>query len=552
MRRNTNQLSKSSYDLIIIGGGIYGAATAWDAASRGLSVAILEKGDFGSATSSNSQKIIHGGLRYLQHADFKRTRESTRERTTMMRIAPHLIHPMPCLIPTYGRLMHVMMPIALKIFDIISYDRNQLNDPQKHIPSGKTINKKKCSELILGLPEEGLTGGCIWYDAQAYNTERLVLSFIGSAEKSGADVANYVEVVGFLKNGNQIQGVKARDLLNREDLEIQSKTVLNASGPWVDHLLNMADISCNHKTLLSKMLLLVVRHKYMQDYAFGIPLRKEYKDKDAVVNKGYRLLFIVPWRNYSLIGTTQESYHDNPDNFSVTENDVLKFIKEINEGYPNINLTRKDISFVYGGLIPIDEVSASGDVKVSKHYTLLDHSKDGIEGLVSIISVKYTTARDVAQKATDLIFNKLGKKTPGCTTMKNPVHGGDIDKFDVFLKNAIKNKPHELSDDIIRQLVYNYGSEYSGILNLLKENPNWRERISNKSHVIKAQIIYAVRKEMAQKLSDVILRRTELGNAEYPGKEALEICATIMSEELNWDEARVQMELKEVKDIYKL
>lgn len=551
MKRDTNQLSKKNYDLIIIGGGIYGAATAWDAASRGLSVAILEKGDFGSATSSNSQKIIHGGLRYLQHADFKRTRESTRERTTMMRIAPHLIHPMPCLIPTYGRLMHVMMPIALKIFDLISFDRNQLNDPQKYIPSGKTIDKKTCLELILGLPEEGLTGGCIWYDAQVYNSERLVLSFIRSAEKSGADVANYVEVVGFLKNGNQIQGVKARDLLNREDLEIQAKIVLNASGPWVDYIISKADIFCDHRTLLSKMLLLVVRHKYMQDYAFGIPLRKEYKDKDAVVNKGYRLLFIVPWRNYSLIGTTQELNQDNPDDSSVTENDVLKFIKEINEGYPNISLTREDISFVYGGLIPIDEVSANGDVKVSKHYTLLDHSKDDIEGLVSIISVKYTTARDVAQKATDLIFNKLGKKTPECMTMKNPVHGGEIDKFDVFLKNAIKNKPHELSNDIIRQLVYNYGSEYSGILNLLKENPNWRERISNKSHVIKAQIIYAVREEMAQKLADVILRRTELGSAEYPGKEALEICATIMSEELNWDEARVQVELKEVEDIYK-
>ena len=138
MKRDTNQLSKKNYDLIIIGGGIYGAATAWDAASRGLSVAILEKGDFGSATSSNSQKIIHGGLRYLQHADFKRTRESTRERTTMMRIAPHLIHPMPCLIPTYGRLMHVMMPIALKIFDLISYDRNQ---PIKRPPKVYSIRK---------------------------------------------------------------------------------------------------------------------------------------------------------------------------------------------------------------------------------------------------------------------------------------------------------------------------------------------------------------------------------------------------------------------------
>lgn len=551
MKRDINQLSKKNYDLIIIGGGIYGAATAWDAASRGLSVAIIEKGDFGSATSSNSQKIIHGGLRYLQHADFKRTRESTRERTTMMRIAPHLVHPMPCLIPTYGRLMQVVMPLALKIFDLISFDRNQLNDPQKHIPSGKTINKKRCMELIPGLPDEGLTGGCIWYDAQAYNTERLVLSFIRSAEKSGTDVANYVEVVGFLKNGNQIQGVRAKDLLTGEDLEIRAKTVLNAGGPWADHILKMIDKSYNNETLLSKMLLLVVSRRYIQDYAFGIPLRKEYKDKDAVVNKGYRLLFIVPWGNYSLIGTTQELYQDNPNDFIITQNDITKFINEINEGYPQIDLTREDVTFVYGGLIPIDEVNANGDVKVSKHYTLLDHSKDGIEGIVSIISVKYTTARDVAQKATDLVFDKLGEKSPKCMTMKIPVYGGDIEKFDDFLNNAIDNKPHELSNDIIQQLVYNYGSKYLEILNLLNEDLDQGERISNKSHVIKAQIIYAVREEMAQKLADVILRRTELGTAEFPGKEALNICATIMSEELNWDEARVQMELKEVEDIYK-
>ncbi|KAF5425645.1 MAG: glycerol-3-phosphate dehydrogenase, partial [Candidatus Methanomarinus sp.] len=190
MERDITRLSKKKYDVLIIGAGIYGAATAWDAASRGLSVALLDKNDFGSKTSFNSQKIIHGGLRYLQHGDFKRVRESACERTSLMRIAPHLVHPMPCLIPIYGQTMRFIMPLALKTFDLFSYDRNTLKDPQKHIPNSRIVSKAECMQLIPGLMEDGLTGGSIWYDAQAYNTERLVLSFIRSAEKAGADVAN--------------------------------------------------------------------------------------------------------------------------------------------------------------------------------------------------------------------------------------------------------------------------------------------------------------------------------------------------------------------------
>ena len=233
MKRNIARMSNKTYDLLIVGGGIYGATCAWDAASRGLSVALLDKGDFGSENSSNSQKIIHGGLRYLQHGDFGRMRESIRERTTLMRIAPHLVHPMPCIIPTYGHIMRFAMPFALKIFNLASFDRNRLNDPQKHIPDARIISKEDCLRLIPGIMANGLAGGLIWHDSQAYNTERLVLSFIRSAEKAGADVANYLEVVGFLMDGNRVTGVKARDILDDHELEFQAKIVLNASGAWV-------------------------------------------------------------------------------------------------------------------------------------------------------------------------------------------------------------------------------------------------------------------------------------------------------------------------------
>lgn len=550
MKRDISKLSKKMYDLLVIGGGIYGATIAWDAASRGLSVALVDKGDFCNATSSNSQKIVHGGLRYLQHGDFQRMRESVRERTNLMRIAPHLVHPMPCIIPTYGHLMRSVMPLALKIFDLVSSDRNKLKDPQKNIPNGRTISKEECLRLIPGIKEEGLTGGAIWYDGQVYNTERMVLSYLRSAEKIGADVANYVEVIGPLKDEKHLKSIKARDLLNNTELIIQAKVILNTTGPWIDQTLHRLTDSNKNRILLSKMLLLVVNRTFSGNNAFGIPFKKEFKDEDAVINKGYRHLFITPWRGYSLIGTAQESFQGSLQDYEITEKDIQNFIEEVNNAYPSAALTRKDVSFFYGGLIPIDRVDRNGDIKVTKHFKIIDHEKDGIFGLISLVGVKYTTARDVAQKTVDLIFKKLGKKSPKCTTMETPIYGGAIEKFNIFLENAIENRPQELNPEIIHHLVYNYGSEYKEIFKYLIENPGLSGKICS-TPIIKAEIIHGIREEMAQKLEDIVLRRTELGTAEFPGEECLKICARIMADELGWDIIRVENEIQEVKAIFK-
>jgi len=550
MERDITRLSKKKYDVLIIGAGIYGAATAWDAASRGLSVALLDKNDFGSKTSFNSQKIIHGGLRYLQHGDFKRVRESACERTSLMRIAPHLVHPMPCLIPIYGQTMRFIMPLALKTFDLFSYDRNTLKDPQKHIPNSRIVSKAECMQLIPGLMEDGLTGGSIWYDAQAYNTERLVLSFIRSAEKAGADVANYLEVIDFIIDENRIKGIKAKDLLNSEELEIQAEIVVNASGPWINQISSLLPSPANPNIRFVKMLIIIVKRIFIQDYAFGIQFRKKFEDKDNIVNKGYRLLFITPWRKYSLVGAAQQPYNGDIDNPSISEDEILKLIEEVNEAYPQAVLTLKDVSFYYRGLLPIDNINQNGDIKISKHNEIYDYRKSGIEGLISIISVKYTTARNAAQMVTDMVYKELGKPLIKCKTMKTPIYGGDIERFDDFLLNAIEHRPQTLDKEIIRNLVYNYGSEYQKVLNYLDENAGYGQRITDTSNVIKAEIIHAIRDEMAQKLEDVVLRRTELGSAEYPGDEGLEICACIMAQEMGWGRSRIQEEINNIKSLY--
>ncbi|MEA3295211.1 MAG: glycerol-3-phosphate dehydrogenase/oxidase [Euryarchaeota archaeon] len=550
MKRDITRLSKKKYDVLIIGAGIYGAATAWDAASRGLSVALLDKNDFGSKTSFNSQKIIHGGLRYLQHGDFKRVRESACERTSLMRIAPHLVHPMPCLIPIYGQTMRFIMPLALKTFDLFSYDRNTLKDPQKHIPNSRIVSKAECMQLIPGLMEDGLSGGSICYDAQAYNTERLVLSFIRSAEKAGADVANYLEVIDFIIDENRIKGIKAKDLLNSEELEIRAEIVVNASGPWINQISSLLPSSVNPDIRFVKMLIIIVKRIFIQDYAFGIQFRKKFKDKDNIVNKGYRLLFITPWRKYSLVGAAQQPYNGDIDNPLISEDEILKLIEEVNEAYPQAALTHKDVSFYYRGLLPIDNINQNGDIKVSKHNEIYDYRKSGIEGLISIISVKYTTARNAAQMVTDMVYKELGKPLIKCKTMKTPIYGGNIERFDDFLLNAIEHRPPTLDKEIIRNLVYNYGSEYQKVLKYLDEDAGYGQRITDISNVIKAEIIHAIRDEMAQKLEDVVMRRTELGSAEYPGDEGLETCACIMAQEMGWGRSRIQEEISNVKSLY--
>lgn len=552
MKRDIAQISRNVYDVLIIGGGIYGAWTAWDSCLRGLSVALVDKGDFGCATSSNTLKIIHGGLRYLQHADFGRMRQSIRERMILMHIAPHLVHPLPFLMPTYGHFMQgkEIMSLALLINDIIGFDRNQLKDPEKYLPRGRVISKGECIRLFPGVKEKGLTGGAIWYDCQMYNSERLLLSFLRTAEKAGANLANYIEVIGFIKYGSRVTGVKARDVITEEELDIRAKMIVNTSGPWVDYVLSFLNgHNKSRRVFLSKAMNVVVKRQMIPKYAVGVSSKSEYRDDDSIVGKGSRLFFITPWRNYSLIGTTYIPYEGVPNDFKVTEKDIEGFINEFNQAYPAASLRREDISFFHGGLLPMDGDSGR-TVRLSKKYRIQDHIDDGIEGLISVIGVKYTTARAVAEKTVDLVFRKLGRKPFRCLTEVTPVHGGNIERFNDFLAKEMEKKSQELDAHVIRHLVYNYGSEYPEVLRYLDENPELGKTVNDTSRVIKAEVLHGVREEMAQKLADVILRRTELGSAGNPGDKALKTCALIMARELGWDESRVQREIEEVRAVF--
>jgi glycerol-3-phosphate dehydrogenase len=556
MRRDLEEFTGKVFDLVVIGGGIYGVCIARDAALRGLTVALVEKLDFGHATSFNSLKIIHGGFRYLQHLDIRRMRESINERMVLMRIAPHLVHPIPFVMPTYGPFFQgkAIMRVALMLNDLIGFDRNGIEDPRKWIPRGRIISKAECLQLIPGIPEQSLTGGAVWHDAQMRNSERLILAILKAAVEAGAAVGNYIEVVGFLMQGTRITGVKVQDNLSHQKTEIRGRYVVNASGPWVNQLLGLVNgQSISRRVVFSKAFNLAIQRHSPSSYAVGIPSQRTFKDVQAVVNKDHRIFFLVPWLKYTLIGTTHVPCEKMPDEFEVTEEEIQDFLDEINQSYESLCLKPEDICFVYGGLLPANPPrGAARDISLEKRHKIYDHGKqEGLEGLMSVVGVKWTESRMVAEKTVDLVCSKTGGHWPKSSTGTTPVDGGDIECFDSFLDDVLALKPNELDKDVLEHLVFNYGSGYRRVLEYIAEDPSLKNRVCDQSPVIKAEVIHAVRDEMALKLTDVVLRRTELGFHANSGGRWLATCAELLAKELGWDRVKVQRELEETMTVFR-
>ncbi|MGC1308918.1 MAG: glycerol-3-phosphate dehydrogenase/oxidase [Phormidesmis sp.] len=534
MQRNLSALSNQSFDLLVIGGGIHGACVAWEATLRGLSVALIEQSDFGSGTSANSLKVIHGGLRYLQTADFRRMRQSIRARQTLMRIAPHLVHPLPVLVPTYGHGLKgkEAMAIALKMNDAISSDRNlPLYDPQKHIPSGRLLSKSACLEKLPDLPTQGLTGAALFHDAQVYNSEQLVLSFLQSAARLGAQMANYTRAVGFVKEGDRVTATTATDQLTGEQFTIQAKTIVNASGPWISQLIAKGTGKNSLPQPLAKAMNLVVKPVFgsQQDCAVGITSQAP----------GSRLFFIAPWRDRSLIGTW---YSHNPGNIKppiADPEEIQSFLADINQAYPSFNLTLNDVEWVHTGLLPSHgTTSKSGEVQLTNHFQLKDHRSDGFTGLLSMTGVKYTTALDLACKAVDWVFRDQRRSSPPSRSHQERLQGGNFQQFDQLIASATKTYGHRVSCPDLRRLIYNYGCAYQEVLH--------HRAVSDRS-ILAAEVRYSLQTTMPQTLSDIVFRRTELGSAGYPGNEALSLCAQVMGNALGWSPDRQNDEVSEVQ-----
>jgi len=545
MKRDVEQMSKKRYDLIIIGGGITGASVAWDASLRGLKVALIEKGDFGSATSSATSKLVHGGLRYLKHMELGLVRESLQERRIMEIIAPHLVYPIPFIFPAYGWGVRGLPAIvsAMVFYDTLSYDRKWLDDDDKKIPAHEKLSVEKTLELEPGINPKDLKGAVLYYDCQMYSPERLVLEFVLSACEYGADIANHTKVEDIIRDGDTVRGVVVRDILTDRVYNIEGDITMNVAGPWADIIMGQLRGRSQHGLVRSKGIHIITR-----------PITKSHAL--ALQTPDGRHFFIAPWRGHSLLGTTDEVFKGMPDEFRVTEKDIDDFIDEVNETYPYGNLTREDVKFFYGGLRPIVEKDTSIEVEVydaSRKYEIYDHEEeDGIKGFISGIGGKYTTSRNMARKLVDLVYKKTGRPARQCLTHTTPLYGGQTGRFRSFVERALKSKPDGLSEETVENLCRNYGSRYREVVDIAFEKKSYRGLISEGFPDIMAEVIYAVRSEMALSLSDVVFRRTGIGTLGNPGDKALEKIANAMAKELGWDNARKDKEIERVLDTYEL
>jgi glycerol-3-phosphate dehydrogenase len=553
MHRNLSALTETNYDLVIIGGGIFGACAAWDATLRGLSVALIEKTDFSHATSANHLKMVHGGIRYLQHGDIYRIRESSHERSALLRIAPNLVKPLPIVIPTYRGAFKgkALLGAGMSIYDILTFDRNRGLKEGRTIPGGKFLSREQVLSLFPGINKSGLTGGAIFYDGQMYSPPRIALSFLKSASEKGLISANYVKATGFLKNGNRICGVRATNQFCGDELEIRAKVVLNTSGPWAHRLLrDCLDIHIDPEPTFSRDLALVIDKKPQSD--FGIALTTESGDADSIVDRGGRHLFAAPWRDFTLIGVWHKVFEHPPEKIEVSKNELKGFTEEINQIYPSSNISTKNIVMINTGLTLFGSKNKQGKTKLSfgKRSQLIDHRRaHQLEGIITLIGVRATTARGMAAKAIDLVFKTLDSPPPKSSTAQIPLYGGNIDNFDEFLGAANQNNGEKFGSRVIDSLVHNHGTKYTDVIQYSAENTSLAETVAE-TNVLKAEVVYAIREEMAQKLADVIFRRTDLGTGGYPGIEAVKSCAHLMATEMGWDQTQTNSEIETVDALF--
>lgn len=550
MKRDLAALVDQTFDVVVIGGGIHGACIARDAALRGLSVALVEQRDFGHATSANSLKIIHGGLRYVQDANLGRVRAMLQERTAWLRTAPHLVQTLPSLVPTFavGRDLRptqskALLSMALVINELMDYGQNGRAESGIRIPPGRVISRSECLRLLPGLVSDEVTGGILWHDGQIYNSERLLLAVVLSAAEAGAVVANYVRAKGFIfdRRAGRVCGVKAEDVLLGQEFEIHGRVVINSTGAWTDAVLHSLGGRARVPRFPLSIAMNLVTRQILPECAVGLTARR-----------AAQMVFVAPWRGYSLIGTLHRRYSGPPESLTVPEALIEELLTAVNQAYPPARLRRDDVYHVQAGFLPMRPgPDRAGPVQLLREGRVHDHrQEDHLHGLITVVGVKYTTARRVAETAVDLAVEQLGRRVRPCRTREVPVFGGQIERFDDFRERVIRIHSAGLGTKTLDHLAHSYGSDYGRILNYVEEVPEWGETLTASSPVLRAEVVHAIRAEMACTLADVVLRRTELGAAGPPDEACLHACAHLMAAEMGWGPARVDQEIAGVLAAY--
>ena len=510
--RDPSRFESAAYDLLVIGGGIYGLAIAYDAASRGLRTALVEASDFGSGASFNHQKTAHGGLRTLQTGRLDRARESILERRALARIAPWFLRPLPFLVGTYRSALknRVALRVAFKVDAWLGRKRNEGVEPELHLPAAKLISKAATLRLFREINPHRLTGGAQWYDYQMVESERITVAFAEAADRAGADLANYVEAVSALKTGERIGGMRVRDRVSGRDFDIHASLTINVAGAAAGKVMGMFGV--NRPFRLLKAINLVTS-KPASDIALAAPTADG------------RMLTLVPWRGRAIIGTGHSDTFVEPGGLDVSEAEIDRFIAQANEAFPALRLTRGDVRLVHCGIVPaIADKTGKPDLRPEPE--IRDHADDGAPGAMTVVGVKYTTARGVAERAVNRAARILKRRLPRSKTATTVLPGAGIADHEALAIETARAAGKEFPTAVTRHIASLYAEASGAIVRLMLERPELAAPVAPDLETLGAELVHARQHEMAIYVSDV-LRRTGLAAGGRPGDDVVRRCTEI-------------------------
>lgn len=525
---NIEQMKARQFDIVVIGGGITGAGIARDACFRGLVVALVEKDDFASGTSSKTARMIHGGLRYLEQCQFKVVIDSCMERHTWHRIAPVLVRPNAFTFPAYGDSRNTLLKIRLGmwLYELMALFRNF----RRH----RIISSQETVALEPALARQGLVGAAHYYDGLA-NDARLTLATIRSAHQNGALIANHVEVTDLILEGGKVGGIKAVDRLTREPLHVRVRVVINATGPWADRIRWMEDPRIRR----------LIRPNRGSHLVFP---RTKLAIRDVVAfasMDGQRVMYAVPWGDTCIVGTTDADHEGDLDNLSISPTEAALILESANLAFPEANLTHNDVISSFAGLRPLVESEGRAAYRISRDHIIVESDA----GLITIAGGKMTTYRKMAEEVVDLVARKLTaefgiRPRRGCQTSQVGLAEFAAEP-DHELARMIERYP-QVNPDILAHLVSNYGLAASSVLELAGDDTGMIERIMPDLPFIWAEVPYAVEHEMALTLSDFLIQRTYIiHQAHDQGLKCASDVAKLMAGFLRWDLAEIGRQLEQ-------
>jgi glycerol-3-phosphate dehydrogenase len=519
-------MERDNFDLVVVGGGITGAGVALDAASRGYSVALVEKSDFAAGTSSRSSKLIHGGLRYLQNFDLGLVREALLERSLLVKLAPHLVRPLPFVVPTFeGKRPDRMLGMGLNMYDVMSWRRGRDEAEEWSPDRHRTIDGAEVLDFVPALAERAPTAAYLFYDCQTDDV-RLVLTVLGEAERFGAVVANRCEVTGLVERGGRAAGVLVRDDIGGGEFELCGDNVVNATGVWADRI--------RPQELYAEEEVPVIR----PSRGTHITLPRDLVDVRAgaiVPAGGGRTVFVLPWLGRTLVGTTDNDYEGSVEHVPPADEDVAYLLEAVNTFFAT-DLGPGDLSGAYAGVRPL---ISTGDPKKSVDISRKAELYETSSRLVTITGGKLTTWRRMAKLAVDRVVEREGREAP-CRTheiqLGMPVDPGELPEAP------------GVDDETRAHLASRYGHAANLVVRLAAADPALADRISPGLPDIAAEAAFAVDHEQAHTVADVLLRRTRLGVLDarhllQDGAEGPAKVARAMGGLMGWDDAQVEREL---------